>query len=262
MRDLGLLGMSYGTSSAFESDEAKHIIPKSDTLLINLRTLIRNVHSAYDAEDPLATDITSLFTALVEDVKGIGEALKVIAPRTPLHVEIYYPAYKHLDRKFPKADLWKPTTEKQIALHRLYDQVAEKFLKDYSSLVTRTEVGPPEFKGKGVIITHHAVDLVVNNSWGRLNLLESHEGVVKPFLQWNTKLTGNDNWNIPLNRMTIQIFGDRSTNFKSQSIKIKRLVKDLAEKAGWTSATTPDRCRNSINTYLTGVDRAGLLLYW
>lgn len=264
MRDLGELGMSYGTSLAFESDEAKHIIPKSDTFLINLRTLIRNVHGAYKSDDEQINDLDSLSEALMEDVRIMATTISQLAPRSTHHVEIYYPSYKSLGRKFPKADLWKPKTEKQIALHDLYDKVAARFIKEHPELVTLTDCGAPDFKGKGLIITHHVVDLVLTDAWGRLNLLETHSGAVKPYLLWNTKLTGKtgENYNIPLNRMTIQVFGDKSTNFIGQKQGIKKLVKDLAEKANWTSATTPQRCRSSINVYCTGIDKEGLLLFW
>lgn len=262
MRELGELGMSYGTSMAFETEEAKHAIPLADTLLINLRTLVRNVHNAYSSDDPLANDMDSLSAALLEDVKIIASSLAEISPRKAVHVEVYYPSYKSMKSKFPHADLWTPRTDKQKALNTLLEGVAKAFIKEYPSLVTLTDCGMPDFKGKGLVITHHVVDLVLTDAWSRLNLLESQTGAVKPYLMWYTKLTGSGNENIPLNRMTIQVFGDKSTNFFGQKAGIKKLVKDLAEKANWTSATTPQRCRNSISTYLTGVDQKGLLLFW
>ncbi|UVD32265.1 hypothetical protein [Vibrio phage phiKT1028] len=262
MRELGELGMSVGTSLAFESDEAKHAIPETDTFLINLRTLIRNTHGAYPKDDPLINDIDSLKAALIEDIKLIATTISEIAPRSTINVEIYYPSYNSLGRKFPHATLWKPKTDKQKELHQLYDDIAEEFIKEYPTLVTKTDCGMPEFKGRGLVITHHVVDLVLTEGWSRLRLLESQTGAVKPYLMWYTKLTGSNNESIPLNRMTIQVFGDKSTNFLGQSLAIKKLVKDLASKANWTSATTPQRCRSSINTYMSGVDRDGLMLFW
>lgn len=265
MRELGAeLPMSFGTAMAFEGEEGKHAIPLTDSFLINLRTLIRNVHGAFSKDDPQLTDVTALKAALLEDIKEIAKAITTIAPRTTMSIEIYYPSYKSLASKFPHASIWKPRTEKQIALNKLYDDVAAAFIKDHGELVTKTDCGLPSFKGKGLVITHHPVDLALTDSWGRLTLLETHSGVVKPYLLWNSKLTGGEvpNYNIPLNRMTIQVFGDKSVNFLGQSNGIKKLVRDLAVKAGWTSATTPQRCRSSINTYLQGVDKKGLLLFW
>lgn len=265
MRTLGeILPMSVGTALAFEGEEGKHAIPKADTFLINLRTLIRNVHGAFSKDDPQIEDIDVLKSALLEDIKQIASTITEIAPRSVIHVEIYYPSYKSLGQKYPHANIWKPRTPKQIALNDLYEKVAKSFIKDHSSLVTLTDVGLPTFKGKGLVITHHPIDIADTESWGRLTLLESHSGVAKPYLQWNSKLTGKEtaNYNIPLNRMTIQVFGDNSVNFLGQSNAVKKLVRDLAVKAGWTSATTPQRCRSSINTYLTGVDKKGLLLFW
>lgn len=265
MRDLGeVYAMSIGTAQAFEGEEGKHAIPNADSFLINLRTLIRNAHGAYSKDDPQINDVDALKKAVLDDIKEIARALTVISPRSTMNIEIYYPTYKSLAQKFPHASIWKATTEKQKALQSLYEKVAKAFIKDHKELVTNTDCGMPAFKGKGLVITHHPVDLALTDGWGRLSLLETHSGVVKPYLLWNTKLTGGEeaNYNIPLNRMTIQVFGDKSVNFLGQNQAIKKLVRDLAVKAGWTSATTPQRCRSSINTYLTGVDKDGLLLFW
>lgn len=59
MRELGTLGMSVGTSLAFEGTISKEI-NSTDTVLINLRTLIRNASQSYTESPNLNVDqITS-----------------------------------------------------------------------------------------------------------------------------------------------------------------------------------------------------------
>lgn len=260
MRELGELGMSFGTSQAFESQEGKFALSNTDSLLINLRTLIRNAQSAFQDEASAKTNPGAIKDAVMDDIKLITKALIEIAPRKPINLKVYYPSYKGLKSIFPKADLWEPTTEKQKAMVKLFDDTAKLLIKEYPSLFTLTDSRLEAFTGKGVVITHHPVDLVLTDSWNRLSLLETHSGTVKPHIMWYTKLTGKDLENMPLNKLTIQVFGDQSTNFKSSSNAIKKLVRDLAVKARWTSATTPERVKTSIDVFTTGVDKVGLQL--
>ena len=54
---------------------------------------------------------------------------------------------------------------------------------------------------------------------------------------------------------------DGPVNFKSEkSHKLKDLIKDIAIKGKWTSVTTLDGVRSSINAHAKGFDRDGLLI--
>ena len=52
---------------------------------------------------------------------------------------------------------------------------------------------------------------------------------------------------IPFRVAFMQIFGD-SQSFYGDTTKIKKIIIDLANKFEWTSATTDDRVRLSLNT--------------
>lgn len=266
MRSTGTLGMSVGTSLAFEGEGANSI-RTADTIMFNLRTLIRNAQQAYESGDKEATDVNQLAEDVSSDLRIIGGWLDQARKNKPIQMVVYCPDYSRLKSDFPKADLVdhskdsKSATEKQKANYALVAKVVEKLVKQYGKMIVETKAKLPPFNGKGIVLTHHVVDLTTAAGVGRLWLLESHTGTLKPFTLWYTKLTGgNELHYIPFNRLTIQIFGDKSTNFKASSHGIRELVKKLAQDNHWTSATTMGRIRGTISSLPSGVDKAGLML--
>jgi len=261
MRSTGALGMSIGTSLAFEGDAAS-TIRNSDAVLLNLFTLIRNAHDAYETkEEKEALTATQLFEDVVSDLKIIAQWIEQARKTKPLSLKVYYPTYTTIKLRFPKADLKEPKGEKQIRWEKLSKEVAKDLYAKYSKILIKTDMGLPDYQGRGIVLTHHVIDLVSVDGVSRLTLIESYTGKLKPFTKWYTKLTGGDElYYMPFNRLTIQVFGDRSTHFKSSSHGIKELVKKLAKDFSWTSATTLGRIRVNINSMPNSADKAGLLL--
>ena len=258
MRAIGALGMSVGTSLAFEASGGD-FVRTADTIMFNLRTLVRNAQQAYEKDDSQQSDTSQLVKDVESDLLLIGKWLEQNRKGRPINMVVYYPSYRGIGSKFKHAILWKPTTEKQKAYAKLIEDVCDDIALKHKAVIQKTDINLPEFKGRGVIMTHHVVDLTTTNSIGRLFLLESHTGAVKPYTQWYTKLTnGTELYYIPFNHLTIQIFGDKSTNFKSSSHGIKELVKRIAKENKWTSATSMARVRGTINNISNAVDRAGL----
>lgn len=260
MRSVGGLGMSVGTSLAFEGPGASSV-RSSDTVLFNLRTLIRNAQESYEKDDPEYKDVDQIVKDVESDIVILSKWLEQARAGKVIKMVIYYPTYALIKLKYKHATLWEPTTELQKAKAALSAAVAKKLMSKYEKLITQTIMGMPEFKGMGIVMTHHAVDLAEERGYSRLHLLESHTGLLKPFTQWYTKLTGGKELhNMPFNRLSIQIFGDNSTNFRSSSIGIKNLLKKLAEEHNWTTATSLSRVRSTISNLPQGVDRAGLMM--
>lgn len=258
MRTIGALGISVGTSLAFELSNGE--IRKPDTLLLNLRTIVRNAIDAYEPEDPDGKDATLVARAAKEDLIKLAEYINELKLPKALNFVLFNPSYKSLDKVFPHAKLWEPTTPNQIARAKLFKDVIDILVKELGKTITPTDTKTPDFNGLGMIITHHPVDLVLTKSQSRLILLESYTGAAKPRTLWFTKLTGDVKlFNMPLNKLTIQVFGDKSVNFRSDSTKIKKLVEEIAKKSKWDSGSTEEKVRTSINIHASGFDRTGLL---
>lgn len=260
MRSTGALGMSVGTSLAFEGQGAADIV-QADTVLFNLHTLIRNAHQSYEKTDKEAFDANTIAENVSSDLRLIGDWIDKSRNRKPIQMVVYCPDYDELSRDFPKAKLWEAKSDKQKAYVKLDEAVVKKLKDQYGKLINPQRRGMPEYTGRGIVLTHHVVDLTFVKGVGRLFLLESHTGLIKPFTLWYTKLTGGSELHyMPFNRLTIQVFGDRSTNFQTSSLGIRELVKKLAQDHKWTSATTLSRIRSTINGLPQSVDKAGLLL--
>jgi hypothetical protein len=105
----------------------------------------------------------------------------------------------------------------------------------------------PETKSDSLILTNYAYDLLSYKHFNKLDLLESHTGVLKPKSMWYTKLlNGKDLNRIPFNSLSIQVFGDKET-FSGMPHKVKSLILELAEKYQWTQVTSKDRIYYSLD---------------
>lgn len=259
MRVTGGLGMSVGTSLAFEQT-GEVLLAGIDCVLFNLRTLVRNAQQSYESGDTEPDDPKQLALDVEADLAIMAKWIEANRKNRPMRMVVYCPKYNNLESDYKLANVWKPTTDKQKKIAMVYDKTIEKLLSKFSKLVVVTNDTLPDYSGEGLVLTHHVVDLVKVKGVGRLRLLESHTGAVKPFTEWHTKLTnGNDLYYMPFNRLTLQVFGDKSVNFKTQSHGIKELVKQIAVDNKWTSATTLSRVRSTINSLPMGVDKTGLL---
>lgn len=258
VRKLSSLPISVGTGLAIES-LVQTPLAKYSSFLINVKTLIRNAAEAY--EDGYQPTVTEVLDAVSEDMSGIAEALAALKLTTHLDLIYYYPSYVGLRSMFPLADLKVPKSDKQKAERKLADSVGEKLLNKFEKVITKNNVFLPEFKGEAIIITNHPVDLAVSKSYTRLHLLESHTGMLKSFHDFYTKLTGGSKLgNIPLNKLTIQIFGDDATDFYAiRSLKVKNEIKRLADEAHWSSASTPSFVYSSVRSLKNSPDKAILL---
>lgn len=260
-RTLSSLPISVGTGLAIEALINTPLSAYS-TLLINIRTLCRNAIESFDQEELYKEkdNVEIIFEAINEDVMKIAEALSTLKLNNHLNMIYYYPSYKGLSRMFPLARIKIPSTEKEMREDKLIVKVCDKLYSKYEKVITKNDVKIPDFNGKGIIITHHPVDLATSGTFTRLVLLESHTGTLKSFTMFYTKLTDGKNLtNIPLNKLTIQIFGDRAVNFYAMPLKIKNQIKLLAEAANWSTASTPSFVYSSVKGLNNSPDKDILL---
>lgn len=260
-RTVGTLGISVGTSLALEMG-ALSVLKNTDTILFNLRTLARNARESYTKEDTEFNDPSVLAKEVEEDIAFLAKYVETNRKGKPVKFVIYYPSYKGLADKYPKADIKDHTkgTAKQQATVETITKTCDKVFEKFEKLIVKTDVGMPTFSGSGIVLTHHPVDLCETNGVTRLKLLESYTGVLKAYPDWNTKLTGGSNlFNIPLNRLTIQVFGDKSTDFQASTAGIRDIVKRIAHDSHWTSATSTARVRSTIMNLPQGIERSGLI---
>ena len=97
------------------------------------------------------------------------------------------------------------------------------------------------------IMTSYPVDLLSRYQFAKLMLLESHTGNLREPSEWNRRLSNNPSYaRLPFNILTLQVLGDRSTLFNSQSPKVKKVLLETATSYNWTPMTTMLKIQNDI----------------
>lgn len=257
-RTIGNLGMSVGTSLALEGEVGK-LLSSMDNFLINFRTLVRNAIESYASEDNPSTE--DIVNNVKEDLIAVLKFVDTHKGQKQILFDVYNPSYDSRDRKFKYALLKTPKTDKQKAKETLIKNVITLFKKNNAGVLRETDCEIKDFIGRALILTHHVMDLTFTNAYARLYLLESYTGYVKTYVTWRTKLTnGNELHNIPFNRLTLQIFGDKGTDFFTHSSAVKALLNEVAKSHRWTTGTSYEKVKSDIRGLPKSVDRDGLIL--
>lgn len=253
--------VSIGTSLALESFELgpnepydkERQIPNKVNLsdynyfYINVHTLYRNMVGAVNSLQSDKLMIDDKYFILHQEIERIKDIVNYIS-KGNIKLVFYFSRYKDMDKVYPNAILRKPTTEKQIIYNTDMIVTVEHVLKDFPEIEVFNREFKPNIRSKVLIMTHYPFDLLEYKNFDKFDLLESHTGVLKtPSMFYTKLLNGKDLNRIQFNNLSIQVFGDKET-FSPMSIKIKKLILDLAEKYNWTQATTKDRFFYCINT--------------
>lgn len=239
--------VAIGTAVAIESLAEKQSFWPQE-IWFNLRTLFRNLYGCINSivrQKLVGHELTDTF---LQEMQVIRDAVSTITNGVS-KARFYYCDYRDITMHFPKAVLRTANTplqqgylaSEQYCLKPIIDKAEDHGVDVFHTKIKGTPVSV-------LIVTHSPIDLLWAGSFGKLKLLESHTGAIKPKSQWHTKLTnGKELTRIPFNRLTVQVFGDNNNFFSAMPIKIKKTVLDLAEKYKWTVITTDDKIRYSIN---------------
>ncbi len=245
-RDVGQFPLSFGTSRALEGLLGIHPdnprqpagYKNMRVLWVNLRTLIRNLHSAMKPEDAARVKFVDAVLIIAQEVETIKQTLANQLPT--MTAEFYMEDYNEFKWEYPKASFKQAKTEKQVA-YRNYEDLVSRMVYQYfqeEKIKFRTvNRNPGRVQETVVMLSHQPHHLLWQNSFDRLMLLESHTGKLKVYNTWFTKLnTVSDEHPMPFNRFTLQVLGD-GTLFEGQPKPIRDELKQLAEYKRWTGIT-------------------------
>lgn len=230
------ISVSVATALALEAQVAKEdVAQRVDAVFLNLRTLWRNFANAYDRND--RPHIRELLTPFVEEIMLIQGIIR----HGGVHGVVYYPHYTDPGSTFPNAELKEHKTENQQRV-LVEEKIAMDFVRNLKELqITECKYRLPQLNGRVWILSHHPIDLLSRYSFSNMMLLESHTGVLKGPLDWNSKLSTNEAYSrIPFNEMTLQVFGDGYL-LKGKSLKYKKVLQAVASQNSWTPLTTKDK---------------------
>ncbi len=249
-REMGVgVPVSIGTAMAIESvlgllpdhNGKDAEIHRYKSVWINLRTLFRNLLGAMENESRkivLPEDVGMAMQAEMTTIQSaIGDVTKGMA-----QVVFYVCTHASVGRRFPHAKHRNQNdgTDNQ-KLNFIVEQGAIRHILD-SGVPLDVRKFDLEFgdNSDALLLTHQPVDLLNRYKFGRVALLESHTGAIKPPSRWYTKLqNGRDLVGVPFDRMTLQLFGD-GTMFSPMNIAARKQIVELSKKGGWTYLTTRD----------------------
>ena len=255
-RTVSAFPFSTGTSLAFESlfvgsgasiDPNRQIpqavnITDYNELWINVSTLFRNLFTAIPRDRVESAAPGDCVDALVTEMTQITELVNEESLQKT-KVVYYICSYRGLERELKGILRRVPTTQKQKFYHQLHEESLKK-LRERNQTSHELEIKEfdvflkPQERVKALIITHYAVDLLSEQRFRKLDLLESHTGVLKHRNTWYTKyFSGKNLMMIPFNASLIKIFGDNELIIPYH-FKVRHVVETIADQNHWNYATS------------------------
>lgn len=215
-----------------------------DELWINVRTLYRNLHALFNAEQNSEMTIDDRMPVVLEEMEIIRN---VVQSETDgqLAVQYYACSYNNLTGLYPHALFKEANTVKQkfyaAGENGVIDAIAEKLGKDNDQLLLFDVTLIGRLK-RVLLLSHYPIDLLHITPVKEVALLESHTGVIKKKADWHTKLAnGKTLSRIPFDKMTVQCFGDTGGLFKPYPQVYRTKLIELSEKYHWTQISGKQR---------------------
>lgn len=235
--------LSIGTALALETilpmtkepyDKNRVIPPKPDMAiydrtLISLRTLLRNIIQAYPNNHPKLRKPDFLKTEMLVEMDYINNLFT--------NNNLISPSYYYSDYALNTNNIFNLKTNDKIKYDNyLIKEILNKInRKLFYSFKLDIETG---FKSI-LMLSHIPFDLLSYNKYIRLDLLESHTGIIKDRRKWYTKyyqLPKEDMSILPFNATLLSIMGDKYL-IQPKSLILRREVYEVAMEKKWNSLT-------------------------
>ncbi len=266
-RTVSALPLSIGTSLALESlfkgtqapYDPQRPIPQfinvSDyqECWINLETMLRNISGAAEKGRFLECKVDHIVDILLSEIEIINSVFQNEGSGLCKPV-FYFCTYNKLKSKYKnRIEFRQSTTILQKDFDTKVDEVLKKIIKQSDTLLELDSELPSRNQTNALIVTHYPYDLVSYSKFKKLDLLESHTGVLKVRKQWNSKFAPmgeNILSHLPFYRQLLLIFGDR-TLIHPHRWKVREMVYDISLKDKWTPFTTLERIEMSYRSHIT-----------
>lgn len=268
------IGISIGTDLALESlftgknpyYDSDRVIPNRVNIkqyshfMVNVETLVRNMIASVGGPDRVRIrkdDVIYCAISELDFIKGYLDAES--------EEKCTLLPYK-FDPVFDKNDIYKNAnfrtsiSDATKYVDSLIELASNELVRqgDVHVALFKKKIGI-ELPRKTLMLTHSAIDLVSYSRYEHLDLLESNTGLLKDRGLFYTKLhNGKSLRDMPLNSLTLQVFGDNHT-FRPQGFVMREMVIGIAAKRKWTAATTDDKVRGDVKSLASGETRDSLL---
>lgn len=261
-RTVSGFAVSIGTSLALETlfdprqpvyDPERKIPPRVNLnnytqCWINLATLFRNIVGSVDRVTYLNVTPIDIFHALNTEIEVIRSLFQIEGGNVCEPVFYYCdyktvytkPKHQAVQLRHDKTEIQKHNAAKLLRTMQMFF----KEHKDEGYYLLDSEIIPPKHNA-ALILSHVPYDLLSHKHFRRLDLLESHTGILKSRVDWYTKfykLPDVDLSTIPFHKEFLMIFGD-NVMFSPMDIRFRRLIVEISKNRHWTSHTTREKIK-------------------
>lgn len=260
-REQGQFPISMGTSLAIESlanmvpDRPKvkpEPITQIDALLINVRTLYRNMVGAIKAADKPGILPEDVADFLVQEMAQCSAAVEKIS-RGKVATYFYLCRYPDLKKEFPTARLILPNTQKQMLAKQMEDKVIDSIVENPQKFGT-PKIFDYYVNGGGLsnsrvaMLTHLPLDLVDRYQFKELYLLESNTGAFKAPRDFGSKFKVKpEDAYFPFNKFTLQVLGDGGKMFSPLETDVVKCLTEVSRNNKWTHMTTMEKVKFNLD---------------
>lgn len=242
--------VSIGTGLALETlfqptqevvDESRQVIKMEDlsqyTLYVfNLSTMLRNLISTLPSKELFRIPRKDILEALTEEMEFITGHFDAQSIEAKFYVHNY--RFVKDVYKEPKY-LRKPSTDQQHLIESITEYCLEK-LKKEEVVATFSKDIHYEKQDSVLLFTHVPFDLLSHGRFMKLDLLESHTGLIKTRKDWWSKyypIPKEDMSFMPFHEYTLSIFGDK-VMFKPAPLKERKALLEAMRKKGVNPLTS------------------------
>lgn len=249
---LALESIDIGPNNVYDPDREipnKVDLNKYSQVWFNLYTLFRNVIGSVESKVLSQLSPVEISDVLEQEISIIDDVIK--QHNRNARCVFYTSDYAGLKQRYSMAFLRSDNTPLQkFKTELMLDSIRLLYRnmgKDERLKHFRLDI-KPDHSINVLIMTGYVHDLCNHSSFSKLDLLESHTGVLKDKSLWYTKFhNGKELIRIPFYRGFLQVFGD-STLFLPAPRVLRQDVLELSEKYKWTASTTKDRIQLGISS--------------
>lgn len=205
--------------------------------IFNVSTLLRNITSSIPSGDILMIPKKDILDALLDEIAWLTEFFHAEG----LTINFYTNNYAFVKSTYDKEGiLRKATTDKQIAMDNITKYCLDHISKQDEVMQFSNTIHYNR-EDQALIFTHVPWDLLSYGKFVKLDLLESHTGVIKSRKLWNTKyhaIPEHDMSFLPFMEKLLTTFGDH-VMFKPAPVKERiELWSAMKKKPGINPLTT------------------------
>lgn len=204
--------------------------------IFNVSTLLRNLTSAVPSSDILTISKKDILDALLDEISYLTEFFH----SEGLTINFYTNNYAFVKQTYEKEGiLRKATTDKQMALDNIVKYCLD-FISKQDEVSQFSNAIHYARDDQALIFTHVPWDLLSYGKFIKLDLLESHTGLIKSRKLWNTKyypIPEHDMSFLPFMEKLLVTFGD-NVMFKPAPVKERIDLWNAMKKKGVNPLTS------------------------